>query len=194
MGDGKSVVKKITTPLTDDVVRGLKAGDTVLLSGKIYTARDLAHKRLVEALAKGEALPFEIKGAVIYYVGPSPAKPGRVIGACGPTTSYRMDSYTPTLMEAGLKGMIGKGNRSPAVIEALKRFCGVYFAAVGGAAALLAQRVKGAKVIAYEDLGPEALQELLVEDFPAIVVNDCYGADLYQEGVRRWCQCQDLVS
>ncbi len=194
MGDGKSAVKKITTPLTDDVVRGLHAGDAVLISGKIYTARDLAHKRLVEALAKGEELPFIINGAVIYYVGPCPAKPGQVIGACGPTTSYRMDSYTPTLLQAGLRGMIGKGNRSPAVIEAMKRFCAVYFAAVGGAAALLAQRVKAARVVAYADLGPEALQELLVEDFPAIVVNDCYGADLYQEGVRRWCQCQHLIT
>lgn len=181
-----SVKKSITTPLTDEVVRSLRSGDSVLLSGVIYTARDLAHQRLVNALEQGEALPFDIKGAVIYYVGPSPAKPGKVIGACGPTTSYRMDSYTPSLLKAGLKGMIGKGNRSPAVVEALKKFCGVYFAAVGGAAALLAQRVKNARLIAYEDLGPEAIQELLVEELPLFVVNDCYGVDLYQEGVKQY--------
>ncbi|MEO0071235.1 MAG: Fe-S-containing hydro-lyase [candidate division WOR-3 bacterium] len=181
-----SVKKSITTPLTDEVVRSLRSGDSVLLSGVIYTARDLAHQRLVNALEQGEALPFDIKGAVIYYVGPSPAKPGKVIGACGPTTSYRMDSYTPSLLKAGLKGMIGKGNRSPAVVEALKKFCGVYFAAVGGAAALLAQRVKNARLIAYEDLGPEAVQELLVEELPLFVVNDCYGVDLYQEGVKQY--------
>ncbi|MEO0005619.1 MAG: Fe-S-containing hydro-lyase [candidate division WOR-3 bacterium] len=179
-------IKSVRTPLTDEVVKGLRAGDAVEISGLIYTARDLAHKRLTESLQKGENLPFNIMGAVIYYVGPSPAKPGRVIGSCGPTTSYRMDVYTPSLLAAGLKGMIGKGNRSPEVIEALKRYCGVYFAAVGGAAALLAQRVRAARVVAYDDLGPEALQELEVENFPVIVVNDCYGADLYKEGVRRY--------
>ncbi|MCL6465247.1 MAG: Fe-S-containing hydro-lyase [candidate division WOR-3 bacterium] len=178
--------KHITTPLTEEVVRNLRAGDAVLLSGKIYTARDLAHRRLVESLERGEKLPFQIQGAVVYYVGPSPAKPGKPIGACGPTTSYRMDPYTPKLLSVGLKGMIGKGNRSPAVIEALKQYCAVYFAAVGGAAALLAQRVKQATPVAYEDLGPEAVQELLVEDLPLIVVNDCYGGDLYEEGVRRF--------
>ncbi len=178
--------KRISTPLADDAVRLLRAGDAVLLSGKVYTARDLAHKRLVESLERGEKLPFEIQGAVIYYVGPSPAKPGKPIGACGPTTSYRMDPYTPKLLSVGLKGMIGKGNRSPAVIEAMKRHGAVYFAAVGGAAALLAQCVKRATLIAYEDLGPEAVQELLVEDLPLIVVNDCYGGDLYEEGVRRF--------
>ncbi|NPV14288.1 Fe-S-containing hydro-lyase [candidate division WOR-3 bacterium] len=178
--------KRISTPLTDDVVRLLRAGDAVLLSGRVYTARDLAHKRLVESLERGEKLPFEIQGAVIYYVGPSPAKPGKPIGACGPTTSYRMDPYTPKLLSVGLKGMIGKGNRSPAVIEAIRRHGAVYFAAVGGAAALLAQCVKQATPIAYEDLGPEAIQELLVENLPLIVVNDCYGGDLYEEGVRRF--------
>ncbi len=178
--------KRVQTPLTDEVVRSLHAGDTVFLSGVIYTARDLAHKRLVETLDRGEKPPFELKGSVVYYVGPSPAKPGMVIGACGPTTSYRMDPYTPRLLENGMKGMVGKGNRSPAVIEALQRFCAVYFAAVGGAAALLAQRVKAARVIAYEELGPEAIQELTVEDLPVIVVNDCHGADLYQEGVKRY--------
>lgn len=181
-----SQIKNIITPLTEEVVKGLHAGDAVTITGNIYTARDLAHQRLVSALEKNETLPFDLRGAVIYYVGPSPAKPGRPIGSCGPTTSYRMDAYTPALLAAGLKGMIGKGNRSPAVIEALKKYCGVYFAAVGGAAALLAQRVRSARVIAYDELGPEALQELLVENLPVIVVNDCYGADLYQEGVRRY--------
>lgn len=181
-----SEIKKIFTPLTDEVVKTLRAGDAVTITGKIYTARDLAHQRLVTTLKNGEPLPFEIQGAVIYYVGPSPAKPGRPIGSCGPTTSYRMDVYTPTLLQYGLKGMIGKGNRSPAVIESIKRYCAVYFAAVGGAAALLAQRVSSARVIAYEELGPEALQELEVEELPVIVVNDCYGADLYQQGVARY--------
>jgi fumarate hydratase subunit beta len=181
-----STAKKIVTPLTDEQVRNLRAGDAVTITGTIYTARDLAHQRLVETLRRGEPLPLPLAGAIIYYVGPSPAKPGKPIGSCGPTTSYRMDAYTPTLLAAGLKGMIGKGNRSPAVIEALKKFCAVYFAAVGGAAALLAQRVRSARVIAYEELGPEALQELIVEDLPVIVVNDCYGADLYQEGVSRY--------
>ncbi len=185
-GNRMDEIIRINTPLSEDVVRSLHAGDAVLLSGYVYTARDLAHQRLVSALERGEILPFNVKGAVIYYVGPCPAKPGKPIGSCGPTTSYRMDHYTPKLLEAGLKGMIGKGNRSPRVIEGLIRFGGVYFAAVGGAGALLAQRVKSAKVIAYEDLGPEAVQELLVEDLPLIVVNDCYGADLYQEGVKRF--------
>lgn len=178
--------RRIVTPLTDAVVRGLRAGDPVLISGAVYTARDLAHQRLVETLERGARPPFELRGAVIYYVGPSPAKPGMVIGACGPTTSYRMDPYTPKLLSAGVKGMIGKGNRSPEVRRALQEFGAVYFAAVGGAAALLARRVKAARLVAYEDLGPEAVQELTVEDLPVIVVNDCYGADLYEEGVRRY--------
>ncbi len=181
-----SAIKHITTPLTEQVIKTLHTGDTVELTGAVYTARDLAHKRLVESLRQGEVLPFNLNGAVIYYVGPSPAKPGKVIGSCGPTTSYRMDAYTPTLLAAGLKGMIGKGNRSPEVIEVIKKHCAVYFAAVGGAAALLAQRVRSARVIAYSELGPEAVQELVVENLPLIVVNDCYGADLYQEGVRRY--------
>lgn len=182
----KSEVKRITTPLTDAVVQDLQVGDAVWLSGLLYTARDLAHRRLVETLERGERPPFELQGAVIYYVGPSPAKPGKPIGSCGPTTSYRMDPYTPKLLAAGVKGMIGKGNRSQAVIEAMKRFGAVYFAAVGGAAALLAQRVKTARLIAYEELGPEAVQELLVEDLPVLVANDIYGGDLYEEGVRRF--------
>ncbi|MEO0079559.1 MAG: Fe-S-containing hydro-lyase, partial [candidate division WOR-3 bacterium] len=169
-------------------VKELRAGDSVLISGTIYTGRDLAHKRLVESLQKGDPLPFELNGAIIYYVGPSPAKPGKVIGSAGPTTSYRMDAYSPLLIEHGLKGMIGKGNRSRKVVEALKQHGAVYFAAVGGAAALLAQRIKAARVIAYPELGPEAVQELQVEDFPVIVINDCYGADLYEQGVAQFRQ------
>jgi fumarate hydratase subunit beta len=180
------MAKKITAPLTPETVRDLRAGDSVLISGTIYTGRDLAHKRLTDSLKAGEKLPFKLAGAVIYYVGPSPAKPGQAIGSAGPTTSYRMDAYSPLLMEKGLRGMIGKGNRSPAVLEALKKHGAVYFAAVGGAAALIARTIKAAKVIAYEDLGPEAVRELKVEDFPAIVINDMYGGDLYEQGVAQY--------
>ncbi|MEO0099293.1 MAG: Fe-S-containing hydro-lyase [candidate division WOR-3 bacterium] len=176
----------LKTPLTEEVVEKLKAGDSCLISGIIYTARDQAHKRLVEAIEKKEKLPFDLRGAVIYYVGPCPAKPGYPIGPCGPTTSERMDPYTPTLLAYGVKGLIGKGNRSKEVVEALKKNRGVYFAAIGGVAALLAKKVKSYKVIAYEDLGPEAVSEMEVEDFPVIVVNDIYGNDLYEEGVRRY--------
>ncbi len=177
---------KLTTPLSDEDVSKLKAGDIVYLSGTLYTARDAAHKRLVELIEKGEPLPFDLKGAVIYYVGPTPPKPGEVIGSAGPTTSYRMDSYAPTLIEHGLKGMIGKGRRNEAVKEACQKYKAVYFGAVGGAGALLAQRIKDAKVIAYEELGPEAIRELVVEDFPVVVVNDTFGNDLYEEGRKKW--------
>ncbi len=173
---------KIDTPLTDEVVAQLHAGDSVLISGKIYVARDAAHKRLVAALQAGQPLPFDIRGQIIYYMGPSPARPGRPIGSAGPTTSYRMDPYTPALLEAGLKGMIGKGNRSAEVRQALARRRAVYFASVGGAAALIAQTVRAAEVIAYPELGPEALQRLEVEEFPAIVIDDIYGADAYEMG------------
>ncbi|ADU96697.1 Fe-S-containing hydro-lyase [Thermovibrio ammonificans] len=173
---------KIETPISDSTIEKLKAGDFVLISGVIYTARDAAHKRMVEALERGEPLPFDLEGQVIYYAGPAPAKPGRPIGSVGPTTSYRMDPYAPKLLEAGLKGMIGKGSRSKEVIEAIKKYKGVYFGAVGGAAAYLARCVKSAEVIAYEDLGPEAVRRLVVEDFPAFVVNDIYGNDLYTMG------------
>lgn len=179
-------VKRITTPLTPDIIKTLRAGDRVLLSGKMYTARDAAHKRLVELLDKGEKLPFEITGQVIYYVGPTPPKPGYVIGSAGPTTSYRMDAYTPKLLSAGLKGMIGKGMRSKEVKRAIKKYKAVYFAAVGGLGALLSKRIKSARVIAYEDLGPEAIREIEVEDFPAVVINDCYGNDLYVKGVKKY--------
>jgi fumarate hydratase subunit beta len=176
------MTKKIATPLTDETVAGLKAGDSVLITGIIYTGRDLAHAKLVEALDAGKELPFDPKGAIIYYVGPSPARPGKPIGSAGPTTSYRMDKYAPRLMDVGLKGMIGKGNRTKPVLDSMKKNKAVYFAAVGGAAALISKSIKQAKVIAYGELGPEAVRELEVEDFPAIVVNDAEGNDLYEQG------------
>ncbi len=178
--------KKITVPLTDEVIENLHIGDSVFITGVIYTGRDSAHKRLIETLDRGEELPIDLKGQIIYYAGPAPAKPGKPIGSIGPTTSYRMDSYAPRLIELGLKGMIGKGNRSDEVIEAIKKHRAVYFGAIGGAAALIAESVKKAEVIAYEDLGPEAIRRLEVENFPATVVNDCHGRDLYKEGMERY--------
>ncbi|OGS20050.1 MAG: fumarate hydratase [Elusimicrobia bacterium RIFOXYA2_FULL_39_19] len=179
---------KITTPITKETVKSLKAGDRVFISGTIYTARDTAHKRIFELIANKEKLPFELEGAVIYYVGPSPAKPGQVIGSAGPTTSSRMDSFTPILLEKGLKGMIGKGKRSPDVIKAIKKYKAVYFAATGGAAALLAKTVKDSDLIAFFELGTEAIYKLEVKDFPAIVINDMYGNDLYEKvgGSKLW--------
>jgi fumarate hydratase subunit beta len=165
-----------------EVVEKLRAGDKVYLSGVLYTARDAAHKRLVEALDRGDELPVEIAGQTIYYMGPAPAKPGQVIGAAGPTTSGRMDAYAPRLMAVGLKGMLGKGSRSQAVKDAMKKYKAVYFVATGGAGALIAQRIKNAEVVAYEDLGAEAIHRLEVEDLPAIVVNDAHGGDLYEQG------------
>jgi fumarate hydratase subunit beta len=176
----------LITPLTDEAVSSLEIGDKVLISGVIYTARDAAHKRLIDLLDTGNPLPFDIRGQIIYYVGPSPAKPGRVIGAAGPTTSYRMDPYAPRLMELGLKGMIGKGKRAPAVKEAMIRYKAVYFGATGGAGALISRAIKGAEVIAYEELGPEAIRRLTVENFPAVVINDTSGGDLYEEGMRQY--------
>jgi fumarate hydratase subunit beta len=176
----ENMYKRLNTPLLGEVTVQLKAGDLILLSGEIYTARDEAHRRMVEALDRGEMLPFEIKNSVIYYVGPCPPRPGQAIGSCGPTTSGRMDKYTPKLIELGLKGMIGKGLRSKEVVEAMKKHKAVYFTAVGGAGALLAQRVKRAEIIAYEDLGPEAIYKFTVEDFPLIVTIDCYGNNLYE--------------
>jgi fumarate hydratase subunit beta len=177
---------KLKTPLTDQDVVQLEIGDTVIVSGVIYTARDAAHKRLVDMLARGETLPMDIRGQIIYYVGPSPARPGRVIGAAGPTTSYRMDSYAPTLIKLGLKAMIGKGKRSAEVIAALKAHKAVYLGATGGAGALISQRINKAEVIAFPELGPEAVHRLEVEDFPTIVINDCQGRDLYELGVREY--------
>jgi len=172
----------IKTPLTDEVVEKLKVGDRVLINGVIYTARDAAHKRLVELVNKGEDLPFDIEGQIIYYVGPTPPKPGKPIGSAGPTTSYRMDSYAPLLLAKGLKGMIGKGSRGIEVIEAMKKYKAIYLAATGGAGALISRAIKKADVVAYEDLGPEAIRKLVVEEFPTIVVNDVNGNDLYQIG------------
>ena len=174
----------LTTPLTKEEVDKLAIGDKILISGAIYTARDTAHKRLVTLLDKGEPLPFTISGQIIYYVGPTPARPGRPIGAAGPTTSYRMDAYAPRLIELGLRGMIGKGPRSLEVIEAMKKWGCVYFGATGGAGALLSQTIKKAEIVAFEELGPEAVRRLEVVDFPVIVINDTHGNDLYREAVQ----------
>lgn len=174
----------IKTPLSDETIRSLKSGDSALISGVVYTARDSAHKRMIEALNRGESLSIDLEGQVIYYAGPSPAKPGQVIGSVGPTTACRMDGFTPQLLGAGLKGMIGKGARSDKVKSAIRKYGAVYFAAVGGAAALIAKCVKSAEIIAYDDLGPEAIRRLVVEDFPVMVVNDCHGGDLYESGRR----------
>ncbi len=177
---------RLKTPLSDEDVLKLKIGDSVLLSGKIYTARDAAHKRLFDLAENGEPLPIDLKGQVVYYAGPAPAKPGYVIGPAGPTTSGRCDPYTPKMLEIGLKGMIGKGIRSKDVREAMKQFKAVYFAATGGAAALIAKNIKSVKIVAYEDLGAEAIRELEVVDFPLIVANDSYGGDLYEEGMKKY--------
>jgi fumarate hydratase subunit beta len=173
---------KIELPLTREKAAALKAGDSVLLTGTIYTGRDAAHKRFIELLDAGKPLPFPIEDAVIYYVGPTPTPPGGVIGSCGPTSSYRMDAFAPRLLELGLRGMIGKGKRSPAVIEAMKKAGAIYFGAIGGAAALIAGSVKECEVIAFDDLGPEAVRRLRVENFPAVVVIDSTGRNLYETG------------
>ncbi|MGQ9483996.1 MAG: Fe-S-containing hydro-lyase [Desulfosoma sp.] len=178
----------LQTPLRESDVTALKIGDRVLLNGVVHTARDAAHKRLVELLDRGEPLPFPLEGQVIYYVGPSPAPPGRPVGAAGPTTSYRMDAYAPALMRHGLRGMIGKGARNDAVKEAMRRYKAVYFAAIGGAGALMARSIVSAEVIAYPELGPEAVRRLEVRNFPVIVANDVHGGDLYEEGIRRYAQ------
>lgn len=177
---------RLTTPLSDQDVEKLKIGDRILINGILYTGRDAAHKRMVDLLDSGEELPFDIRGQVIYYVGPSPPRPGYAIGAAGPTTSYRMDAYSPRLMEQGLKGMVGKGMRSREVIDAMKRYRCVYMAAVGGAGALLSKSIKKAEVIAYDDLGPEAIRRMEVENFPVILVNDIRGNDLYEEGSKKY--------
>lgn len=178
--------KKIKLPLTDEILKELKAGDNVLLSGVLYVARDAAHQRMFDALEAGKKLPFDIKGQTVYYMGPSPAKPGQAIGSAGPTTSGRMDSFSPRLMMAGLKGMIGKGNRSQAVKDAIQQYQTVYFAAIGGAGALISRSIKKSEVIAYEELGAEAVRRIEVEDFPVTVINDIYGGDLYKEGKAKY--------
>ena len=180
--------KNITSPIDERTIESLHAGDQVLISGVMYVGRDAAHKRLVETLDKGGEMPFDVKGQTIYYMGPSPTKPGHVIGSAGPTTSGRMDAYTPRMLEAGLKAMIGKGLRSPDVKEAIKKHKAVYFAATGGAAALIARSITKSETIAYEELGPEAVLRLEVKDFPAVVINDCHGGDLYQEGKAKYAK------
>lgn len=182
--------KRIFLPSTEESIAGLKSGDKVLLTGTLYVARDAAHKRLVEALDRGEALPFDINGQTVYYMGPSPAPPGKVIGAAGPTTSTRMDPYAPRLIAAGLRGMIGKGPRSEAVKEAMRTHKAVYLAPVGGAGALLSKCILSAEVVAYEDLGPEAVRRLEVKDFPVTVINDIHGGDLYTEGKKQYSLTQ----
>ena len=180
--------RHITLPLTEELARTLHAGDTVYLTGTIYTSRDAGHKRMCEALARGEKIPFDPTDATIYYVGPTPAKPGQVIGSAGPTTSGRMDAYAPTMMSVGARGMIGKGARLPEVVEAMKKYHGVYFGAIGGAGALLAKCIKKAELIAYEDLGAEALRRLEVEDMPLFVIIDCDGNNLYEMGRKEYLE------
>ena len=186
--DGGDGIKDITTPLSDADVQALQAGDRVRITGTLYTARDAAHGRLFPLIEKREPLPIDVKGQIIYYTGPSPARPGDVVGSIGPTTGGRMDKFTPALLELGLKGTIGKGARSQPVKDALRRFKGVYFGAIGGAGAVLSQFVKKVEVVAYEDLGTEAIRRLEVDGFPAIVVNDCHGGDLYQDGMKAYAR------
>jgi fumarate hydratase subunit beta len=178
----------LTVPLTTDVVETLKAGDTVRLTGVVYTARDAAHKRLVDLIAEGRELPIPLDGQVIYYVGPAPTPPGKVIGSAGPTTSYRMDPYAPILIEHGLKGMIGKGERTEPVVESMKAHGAVYFAATGGAAALISKSIRAVEIVAYEDLGAEAIRRLEVEDFPLIVAQDCHGGNVYRDGQKAFAR------
>jgi fumarate hydratase subunit beta len=177
---------KIKTPLTEEIITLLHAGDMVLLSGEVYTARDVAHRRLYEALIKGEKLPIDLTQTVLFYAAPSPAPPKKIIGSIGPTTSYRMDFFTPKLIENGLRGMIGKGNRSPEVVDAIKKHKAVYFGAIGGIAALMSQCVKKVEMIAYEDLGPEAIRKLTVINLPLIVINDTEGNDIYISAQQKW--------
>jgi fumarate hydratase subunit beta len=180
---------RLRTPLAEKDLEPLNIGDKVLLTGIIYTGRDAAHKRLFDLIEQGRQLPLDLKGQIMYFVGPSPAKPGQAIGSAGPTTSYRMDAFSPKLIELGLKGMIGKGNRAQAVIDAMKKYKAVYFGATGGAGALLAKAIKKAEIVAYEDLGPEAIRRLEVVDFPVVVINDMRGNDLYVKGAAKYRKC-----
>jgi fumarate hydratase subunit beta len=181
-------IKDVTTPLSDADVASLKAGDRIRITGVMYTARDAAHGRLFPLIEKGEKLPIDVRGAIIYYTGPTPAQPGDVVGAIGPTTASRMDKFTPALLELGLKATMGKGYRGQAVKDALREFKAVYLGAIGGAGAVLSRHVKKLDVVAYEDLGTEAIRRLEVEDFPAIVLNDCHGGDLYQDGQKQFAR------
>lgn len=178
--------QKIKIPLTEDMITSLHAGDMVLLSGDIYTARDVAHRRLYDSLLRGEKLPVDLSQTVLFYAAPTPAPPKKIIGSIGPTTSYRMDFFTPKLIESGLRAMIGKGNRAPEVVEAIKNHNAVYFGAIGGIAALMSQCVKKVEMVAYEDLGPEAIRKLTVKDFPLVVINDFQGNDLYSSAQKKW--------
>ncbi len=186
MGRISKSARAVQLPLSDAVVETLHTGDELLLTGVMYVARDAAHKRMIEALKKGETLPVDLKGQVIYFMGPTPAKPGKPIGSAGPTSSYRMDAYSPALMAEGLRGMIGKGMRSGEVKEALKKYKAVYLGAIGGAGALLSRCIRSVEVVAYDDLGAESLRRILVQDFPATVINDIYGGDMYEEGRARY--------
>ncbi len=176
----------IKTPVSDEIIEKLHAGDQVFITGSLYTGRDSAHKKLIDLVEKGEQLPIDIKGQFIYYVGPTPARPGKSIGSAGPTTSYRMDSFAPTLHKLGLKGTIGKGSRNKEVKDSLQKYKGVYLAAVGGAGALISKSIEKAEVIAYPELGPEAVRKVEVKEFPCIVINDMYGGDLYEEGKKQY--------
>ena len=176
----------ITTPVTDEVIEKLRTGDSVFITGYLFTGRDSAHKKLIDLLNDGKELPIDVQGQFIYYVGPTPARPGKPIGSAGPTTSYRMDSFAPTLHKLGLKGTIGKGARNTEVKKALKEYKAVYLAAVGGAGALISQSIIEAEIIAYPELGPEAIRRVKVENFPCIVINDMYGGDLYDEGKQKY--------
>lgn len=177
---------RIETPVSDETIEKLKAGDRIFITGHLYTGRDSAHKKLIDLVEEGKELPIDVKGQIIYYVGPTPARPGKPIGSAGPTTSYRMDSYAPTLHSLGLKGTIGKGSRNEEVKESLKKFKAVYLAAVGGAGALISKSIEDAEVIAYPELGPEAIRRVKVKDFPCIVINDMHGGDLYEEGKKKY--------
>ena len=179
--------RKIQTPLTSEVITSLNAGDMILLSGEVYTARDVAHRRLYDSLEKGEELPIDLTMAIIFYAAPTPTPPGNIIGSVGPTTSYRMDTFTPRLIENGLKGMIGKGSRSPEVVAAIKKYGAIYFGAIGGIAALTSQCIKKTELVAYEDFGPEAIRKITIVDMPLIVINDARGNDLYDDAQRKWC-------
>lgn len=185
---------RLEAPLTEEKAIALKAGDTILLSGVIYTARDAAHKRLVELIEKGEELPLHIKDEIIYYVGPTPAKPGKVIGSAGPTTSYRMDPYAPKLLDLGLRGMIGKGSRNEEVIEAIKRNKGIYFGAIGGAGALIGKSIISSEIIAYEDLGAEAIRKIEVKDMPLVVIIDAEGDNLYEIGQKEYLNSKETIA
>jgi fumarate hydratase subunit beta len=176
----------IKTPVSDKIIEKLRSGDQIYITGTLYTGRDSAHKKLIDLVEKGEQLPIDIKGQFIYYVGPTPARPGKSIGSAGPTTSYRMDSFAPTLHRLGLKGTIGKGSRNNEVKESLKKYKAVYLAAVGGAGALISKSVEKAEVVAYPELGPEAIRKIQVKEFPCIVINDMHGGDLYEEGKKKY--------